>query len=105
MYYHRVGHNPAGSVNNLYAWLDAVVEQVVAGDTSFVFRTVLNTRILGHYHQLKQNKHSKIDGKYHTWSHQCVAGGHSAGTYISIEYAGTGTCELISKTLGPFISA
>lgn len=105
---HYVGLNHADSVDKLYAWLDSVVEQVVAGDRSFVKRTVLTTRVKGHFHQLKQNEHSRIEGifgRYHVWSSQCESAGHSAGTYIAIEGAGTGSCELISKTLGPFLSS
>ena len=106
--YYHVGATPAASVRKLYDWLDTVVGAVVADETSHVKRTVAGTRIKGYYHRLKQNQHSRLEGifgRYNQWGRACEAAGISAGTYISIEGAGKGNCELISKILGPFLDA
>ena len=65
-------------------------------------------RIEGYFHQLRQNEHSKIEanfGRYHIWVTQCETAGLTAGACISIKGSGARRCELISKRLGPFLSA
>ena len=111
LYYshYHVGATPAASVENLYKWLDDIIVGVVAGHTAFVTRTVAGTRIKGHYHQLKSNYRSRLEGmfgRYYQWGTACAAAGRSAGTYICIEEgSGPRSCELISKPVGPFLDA
>ncbi len=75
---------------------------------SFVRRTVADTRIDGHFHRLKQHDHSRLEGqfgRYVQWRDACRAVGISTGTYMAVIGAGTGTCEIISKEMGPFMDA
>jgi hypothetical protein len=84
------------------------VEQVVSGNTAFVRRTGAGTRILGYYHRLRQEKHSEIEALfslYRRWAYELDTAGLSAGTYISVEGAGTGCCVMITKSIGPFVSS
>ena len=81
-------------MENLYKWLDKLVSDVVPGEISFVGRLTSQVRVNGVYHQLLQNKHSRIEALFATYLErgaECVAQGVSAGTYLSIEGSGKGT--------------
>ena len=95
------GTTHAESKTRLMEWMDNIVT-AIAGESALVKDTT-GRRINGCYQMLKQDEHSKIDGKlghYRTWQTQCDNSGISAGYFISIERSGQ--CTLLDKDVGPF---
>ncbi len=104
---HILGITPAQSLENLYEWLHNVVTSCVKDDGALAVVRYGTTqrRMPGFFHQLRQDEHSCMEAKisYFTdWASQCNAANVSAGTYVSVEGAGRGQCQMINKSLGPF---
>ena len=102
------GINEDDSFRIFLAWLNSIVTKH-AGPGAAVL--ALDGRpVPGLYHNIIQDQHSKIEGdisKAVELTADIVAHGvatHSGDRYFSIEGSGTGSCSIIHKKWGPFLS-
>ena len=99
------GATHAQSRQNLCQWMDNLVVSYSHADCLYIDAS--SNRVHGAYHKLQQQEHSKVEGKlsqFVTWAAECEAAGYSAGRYLSIEGAGRGACEFVTRKFGPFVT-
>lgn len=102
------GINEDDSFRIFVGWLNSIVTKH-AGPAAAV-RTLDDRPVAGLYHNLITVQHSRIEADLSQLvglTADIVANGvgtHSAGQYFAIECSGTGSCSIVHKKLGPFLS-
>ncbi len=93
---HILGATPVQSVRNLHQWLDALVSASVkaVGEVALVTYKRSQRRVPGVYHQMRQANMEGTILSFDEWTRDCIVDNVSAGTYLSIEGAGRGQCEI-----------
>ncbi|ORU94601.1 MAG: hypothetical protein A6F71_09390 [Cycloclasticus sp. symbiont of Poecilosclerida sp. M] len=99
-----LGPTPEASADNFHAWMNNLVTKY--GGPGALVEGFADEYIQGIFQCLGQAEHSRIEGELSrlpNFQNQCLRNHLSAGTYMAIEGAGKGVCQIVPKMLGPFV--